>query len=646
MGHKNTKAGPTGESERIEMAQKILDSAPLGVIEIDLAGKILYGNPAYHDLLRVDNQELIGSSILDRTESEEERKVLTDFLANMVQDQPLPPPPYFSTRRTKNGGKIGLQVDWNYQRDGEGKLIGFVAVLTNVTERIAAEEALHESETKFRDLVETSQDLIFTFDVEGRFTYLNPAWKDTLGYELQDMLGHHFSEFKSPTTTESVHGYILEGGTIEGYESEYLSKSNKPVILSFKGKPLYDKDGVIIGTQGTAVDITKQKQVEKQLLESQKMDAVGQLAGGIAHDFNNLLTAINGYSDLLLDNLRPDDPMHHDLSEIKKAGVRAAALTRQLLAFGRKQILQPKVLDLVEIVAEIEDMLLRLIGEHIDLNFRYDEDLQKIKADPGQIEQVVINLVINARDAMAQGGNITVRLENIALDDQACAALGDLHAGDYAMLSVSDTGSGMNEETLSHIFEPFYTTKGVEKGTGLGLSTVFGIVKQSGGEIKVESEPGKGTIFRIYLPQVEAPIPAEEIESLSSTIEGNETILLVEDEDIIREMLKRVLERLGYTVLVAQHGGEALRIAENHEGPIDLIVTDVVMPQMSGHELVQRLVPYRSEMSVLYMSGYDDEMVADQGLANSEEWFLQKPFGPKAVGKKIREILDKPATVH
>ncbi len=339
--------------------------------------------------------------------------------------------------------------------------------------------------------------------------------------------------------------------------------------------------------------------------------------------------------------------MHHELSEIKKAGDRAAALTRQLLAFGRKQILQPKVINLGEIAVELKDMLRRLIGEHIGLQVRCDPDLQKIKADPGQMEQVVMNLVINARDAMARGGNITVSVENVVLDDQASATLVDLQAGDYVMLSVSDTGIGMNEETLSHIFEPFYTNKEVGKGSGLGLSTVFGIIKQSGGEIGVESEPGKGTIFCIYLPQVEASkLIAEEKVSPSAPIEGSETILLVEDENIIREMLVHILKKLGYTVLAAQHGREALLVAGSHEGMIDLVITDVVMPQMSGRELVERLAPLRPEMLVLYISGHNEEMVTNQGLDDVGKHFLQKPFPPKVIGTKIREILDKPALVH
>jgi len=305
------------------------------------------------------------------------------------------------------------------------------------------------------------------------------------------------------------------------------------------------------------------------------------------------------------------------------------------------------VINLGAIIVEMENMLQRLIGEHIELHIRCDPDLQKVKADPGQMEQVIMNLVINARDAMARGGNITVNLENVVLDDQASATLVDLQAGDFIMLSVSDTGIGMNEETLSHIFEPFYTTKGADKGTGLGLSTVFGIVKQSGGEIQAVSEPGKGSTFRIYLPRVEASgLLAEETERPSSPIEGNETILLVEDEDIIRELLKHILEKLGYTVLLASNGEEALLTAQRYEGPINLMITDIVMPHMSGHELVERLSPLRHEMSVLYISGYDEKMVADQGLVDIGKRFLQKPFGPKAVGKKIREILDKPATAN
>ncbi|MCZ6502280.1 MAG: PAS domain S-box protein [Gammaproteobacteria bacterium] len=517
--------------------------------------------------------------------------------------------------------------------------------------------ALKESEARYKDLIDRSPDVVWRMNPDGVFTFISQAIKSISGFDPEEMVGLSFEEFRKKFVSDASRDDAREalerrrgggfGNTEFVYELTCNRKDGGHYVAEFRSVPVLNEDGKIVEIHGITRDISDRKMLEEQLRQSQKFEAVGQLAGGIAHDFNNLLTAINGYSELLLGKLKPDDPLHHGLSEIGKAGEYAAALTRQLLALGSKQVLQPKVINLGAIVVGMQDILQRLIGEHIELHIRCDPDLQKVKADPGQMEQVIMNLVINARDAMARGGNITVNLENVVLDDQASATLVDLQAGDFIMLSVSDTGIGMNEETLSHIFEPFYTTKGADKGTGLGLSTVFGIVKQSGGEIQAASEPGKGSTFRIYLPRVEASeLLAEETERPSSPIDGDETILLVEDEDIIRELLKHILEKLGYTVLLASNGEEALLTAQRYEGPINLMITDIVMPHMSGHELVERLSPLRHEMSVLYISGYDEKMVADQGLVDIGKRFLQKPFGPKAVGKKIREILDKPATAN
>jgi signal transduction histidine kinase/ActR/RegA family two-component response regulator len=380
---------------------------------------------------------------------------------------------------------------------------------------------------------------------------------------------------------------------------------------------------------------------EEQLRQSQKLEAVGQLAGGIAHDFNNLLTVINGYSDLLLDGLETDDPHHQGLTEIKNAGQRADVLTRQLLAFSRKQILQPEIIDLGRVVVGMEQMLQRLIGEQFELDVGCGSNLHKIKADPGQMGQVVMNLVVNARDAMPHGGIITMRIENALLDDEAGLDLGGLAGGEYVMFSVTDMGVGMGEKTLSHIFEPFYTTKGSDEGTGLGLSTVFGIVHQSGGGIAVESEPDRGSTFRVYFPRIQAPALGAENKSVASLVEGHETVLMVEDEDMIRNLLTRTLEQAGYTVLGADRGSEALLMAEQHQGPIDLMVTDVVMPRMSGYELREQLALFRPETRVLYISGYNEQMAVNQGLHDLDGHFLQKPFLINEFCRKIRAVLDE-----
>lgn len=382
------------------------------------------------------------------------------------------------------------------------------------------------------------------------------------------------------------------------------------------------------------------RESQEQLLVSQKLEAVGRLAGGVAHDFNNLLTAIVGYSQLGLRTLPEDNPLRRNLEEIRKAGDRAAGLTRQLLAFSRKQVLQPKVLSLNSVVPDMEKLLRRLIGEDIELRASLQPDLGNVKADPGQMEQVIMNLVVNARDAMPGGGKLTIETANVYLDENYAGHHATVVTGPYVMLAVSDTGIGMDEDTQLHIFEPFFTTKGLGKGTGLGLSTVYGIVSQSGGNIWVYSEVGKGTTFKIYLPRVDEP--AEEYKPPSQLAEpprGTETILLAEDADIVRDLARAVLEGSGYRVLVAQGAKDALRIATEARVPPNLLLTDVVMPEMSGRELADQLAGLLPEVRVLYMSGYTDDAIVNHGVLEPGINFIQKPFTPDALVQKVREAL-------
>ncbi len=380
---------------------------------------------------------------------------------------------------------------------------------------------------------------------------------------------------------------------------------------------------------------------EDQLRQSQKLEAIGMLAGGIAHDFNNLLTTITGYSELALRRLRIEDPLHRNISEVKTAADRAASLTRQLLAFSRKQVLQPKIINLNMIVSELEKMLRRLIGEDVDLRVVIEEGLGNVKADPGQIEQVLMNLAVNARDAMPEGGKLTIETTNVYLDDRYARKHLTVIPGHYVMLAVSDTGTGMDENTQAHIFEPFFTTKEVGKGTGLGLSTVYGIVKQSGGNIWVYSEPGSGTSFKIYFPRVdERPRDSSPKAAAEANLQGTETILLTEDEDMVRTLAREVLEMYGYRVLEAANAGAALLICERHLEPIQLLLTDVVMPEMGGHALANRLKLIKPDMKVLFMSGYTDNAIVHQGFLDEGANFIQKPFSPDAMARKVREVLD------
>jgi len=371
------------------------------------------------------------------------------------------------------------------------------------------------------------------------------------------------------------------------------------------------------------------------------MEAVGRLAGGVAHDFNNLLTVIKGYTELMLEDLKPSDPMRTEMGEVQKAADRAAALTRQLLAFSRRQVLAPKVVNLNFLVEDMNKLMLRLLGEDIELCTKLDSSLGSVKADPGQIEQVIMNLAVNARDAMPKGGKLTLETANLELDQAYSREHATVQPGSYVLLAISDTGCGMNAETLSHIFEPFFTTKEQGKGTGLGLSTVYGIVKQSGGYIWPYSELGIGTSFKIYLPRVDEMAEREQAQAqASSGLGGTETILLVEDEEGVRGLTRQLLQRHGYTVLEAEHGEDALLLCERYSGPIHLVLSDVVLAQMSGRELMQRLAPLRREMKVLYMSGYSDEAIVHHGVLAPGTAFLQKPFTTESLMRKLREVLD------
>jgi signal transduction histidine kinase/CheY-like chemotaxis protein len=419
------------------------------------------------------------------------------------------------------------------------------------------------------------------------------------------------------------------------------------MVIDYLCSPILSRD-LVDGAVVTITDLTERKKAEhtllhlqQQLQQSQKMEAIGRLAGGIAHDFNNLLTAITGYCDLILMSLRPADPLYQHGQEIHKAAERATSLTGQLLAFSRKQVISPKLLDLNAVLADMDKMLRRLIGEDIELVTVHRSGLGIVRADPGQIEQVLLNLAVNARDAMPHGGKLTVETANIDFDESFAEQNPDVCPGAYVMLAVTDTGHGMTEDVKSRVFEPFFTTKPLGKGTGLGLATVYGIVKQNGGHISVYSEPNLGTTFKIFLPRIaQARQDPGSADALPPPRHGNETILLVEDEEVVRTLVRTVLRRHGYNVLEACHGGEALLTCEQYGDPIHLMVTDMVMPQMGGRQLAERLRPVRPNMRVLYLSGYTDDTVVRHGILESGTPFLQKPFTPEALARKVREVLD------
>ena len=513
--------------------------------------------------------------------------------------------------------------------------------------------ALHQSEEKYRQLWETSTDAVIFMDTDRRIWFANPAVRDVFGYAPEEVIGRDIAMLQPERLRQGhrdgVARYMKTGVKKLNWRATELVGLRKdgtevPIEVAFSDMQMDGKHWFV----GFMRDITERKraeealrQSEEHLRQSQKMDAIGKLAGGIAHDFNNLLTAIMGYSELLLSHLPPEDQGRRNAEQIRKAAVRAASLTHQLLAFSRRQVLATKVLNLNAILMDLEPMLRRLIGEDIALKIVPGQALDQVLADSSQIEQVVLNLVVNARDAMPKGGKLTIETANVEVRQEYTDRHVVFQAGSYVLVAVSDTGCGMDERTRHHLFEPFFTTKEPDKGTGLGLATVYGIVKQSNGYIWVYSEPGQGATFKIYLPRVAAvsgAVPADAGPVLP--LRGTETILLVEDEEAVRGLAGEVLAGNGYRVLAAGCSDEACRVSGGHEGPIHLLVTDVVMPGPSGRELVERLVPSRPMMKVLYISGYTDDAVVRHGVLAEGVAFLQKPFTPEVLLRKVREVLE------
>jgi PAS domain S-box-containing protein len=510
-----------------------------------------------------------------------------------------------------------------------------------------AEETQRQAEEKYRSIFENAVYGIYRATLDGTFLSVNPALVAMLGYAAAEELLHvrmSTDLFCDPNAYLHWRTQLQQTGQIKGVEVAWKRQDGTPLTVRLSGRAVQDEQGTQDVVEVFVEDITEHRALEEQFRQAQKMESIGRLAGGMAHDFNNLLTVIMGYTDLMLRQLAQDAPLRASIEQVRKAGERAAALTRQLLAFSRKQVLQPAVLDLNLVITDSAKMLRRLIGEDMTLITALAPTLSSVKADPGQIEQVLMNLVVNARDAMPQGGKLIIETANVVLDEDYARRHVSVHPGAYVLLAVSDTGCGMNAETMSHIFEPFFTTKKQgQEGTGLGLSTVYGIVKQSGGHIWVYSEPDHGTTLKIYLPAVAEPAAREKDHARSSESPyGSETILVVEDEESVRELACEALRIHHYCVLEAANGREALLLCEQHKGPIHLLVTDVVLPHMSGRELVDQLACSRPEMQVLYTSGYTDSAMVHHGLLSISTNFLQQPFTVDALARKVREVLDAP----
>jgi len=633
-----------GEREAAErLLRQVIDADPSLVFVKDRDGKFVLVNKAVADIYGTTAEAQVGKTDADFNSNKEEvehflrddRAVMDSRRPKVVTEETVTNPTTGATRWFQTV-KVPL-----LSPDGEARRV--LGVATDITERKRAEEALRRSEASYRGLVEHAAYGIYRATTDGKFLMVNPALFTMLGYaSAEDLLKLDVGRaaYVDPAARARIVARCEQfGSAIE--EVAWRRRDGSVITVRLSGRPVRGPDGAIECFEFIVEDVTEQRALEERLRQTQKMEAVGRLAGGIAHDFNNLLTAILGSVDFLRRALGPEHPEHAETEEIQKAAVRAADLTRQLLAFSRQQVLAPKVLELDALVTNLEKMLRRLIGEDVELRFAPKAARAAVRADPGQLEQVIVNLVVNARDAMPRGGKLTIETATVDLDATYAWEHGTVEPGRYVMLAVTDTGVGIDRAARARLFEPFFTTKEFGKGTGLGLATVYGIVKQSGGYIWVYSEPGQGATFKVYLPRVEPggePLAARP--SPARALGGTETILLAEDEAAVRNLARRVLEKHGYKLLLAATGRDGVQLATQHAGPIDLLVTDVVMPEMGGRELAQRLAALQPGLKVLYLSGYTDDMIVRHGVLEAGVAFLQKPFTPDTLLRKIREVLD------
>jgi two-component system cell cycle sensor histidine kinase/response regulator CckA len=625
--------------------RRIVESTSHGVWEIDEAGKTTFVNARMAELLGVTASSVLGRSPAEFM-NDEGRALFTAKREINRQGQ--------STQteldlHRPDGRTFRAVVETTPLDVGESPGAAF-AMVTDVTEQRRSEQALRISEARFRRLWESGIILITISDLEGNILEINEAGARMLGRTPEQVVRNvKWTAITPSEWTQAdalASAQLLATGAATPWEKELLHESGRRVPVLAGAAMLDESHGIAIAIDLTETKRTEQRlgDLEAQLRQAQKMEAVGRLAGGVAHDFNNMLSVILGFGEQLLCDLKEDDPIRPDIEEICAAGQRASALTRQLLMFSRQQVLAPKVLDLNATLTGMDSMLRRVVGEDVELVLRTSSDPARVHVDPGSIEQVVMNLVINARDAMPTGGKLTLETNVIELDEAYARDHEGMFAGPHVVFSVTDTGVGMDRATQARIFEPFYTTKDKTKGTGLGLSTVFGIVKQSGGDVLVRSDLGVGSTFTLYLPRLDGEATPAPSRSVTTRPRGTETILLVEDEDQVRAVALDILRRHGYRVLEASGGEAALAICERADEHIDLVVTDVVMPKMSGPETVKRIHQLRPGLKVLFMSGYTDDSIVRHGVLDAEIAYLQKPLTPTTLTAKVREVLDAEPT--
>jgi PAS domain S-box-containing protein len=629
------------EAER-RRYQALFEFAPDGYLVTDTSGIIKEANLAAATLLGTPQNLLTGKPLTAHLH-EKDRRTLHSLLMSFRGGMDTRSLGLEVALHSPDGSPLPAVLTVATARDEHGELVALRWLLRDTAEQKRAEEALRESEERYRSLVETSPDGIALTDLDGNIIFCNQQNAGLLGLEdTAQAEGRNTFDFIAPEDRQDARDNwkkALEAGSIRNAEHTFLRRDssvfsgemNASLVSVAEGKP----NSFIVMLR----DITERKKLEQQVRQATKMDAIGRLAGGVAHDFNNQLTAILGYTELILRKTTPDDPLRKTAEEIRKAGERSAALTHQLLAFSRRQILEPAVLDLNVVIADMHLMLQRLIGEDIKLVTIPEDDLGQMKADLSQMEQIIMNLVVNAREAMPDGGQLTIETTNSTLDARYCEQHPGARPGQYVTLVISDTGVGMSEEVQSHLFEPFFTTK--DQGTGLGLATVYGIIKQHDGSIWCYSEEGKGTTFKVHLPRVDEPDTLVEQEETGESPRGDETILVVEDEDQVRDITVQILESQGYNMLEASSGEAALALCAEYQEKIHLLITDVVMPGMSGRDLADRLTLTRPEMRVIYMSGYTDNAIVQHGILQEGIDFINKPFMAGALALKVRRVLDR-----
>ena len=633
-----------------ELFRGVFENAAIAIALVNAEGKFVRGNPVCFEMIGYTPDELAGRSFIELTHPDDREKdwqLFRDVIEGRRQSYQI------EKRYIRRDGSLlwgHLSVS---KVSGVGGDVEFaIGMIEDVTDRKRMEDALRESEEHHRIIAETAQDAIIGMDEASTVLFVNKAAEAIFGYSSFEVIGRPITDLM-PERFRAFHlagvaNYMRTGERrVPWGQLEVLGLHRDgreiPLELSF-GVTRSGGRQVFIGV---ARDVSRRradeeaiKQKDEQLRQSQKLESVGRLAGGIAHDFNNMLTAINGYSEIILRQLPAGDPLRPKVEEIKKAGERSASLTHQLLAFSRRQVLQPARLDLNDVVRDTSTMLQRLLGEDLELKIVLDPNLGPVEADIGQLTQVIMNLAVNARDAMPDGGSVTIETANIYLDQASAVSVVLAAPGPYVMLAVTDTGTGISPDDRPHIFEPFYTTKEMGRGTGLGLATVYGIVKQSGGYIWVESEPGAGSTFRIYLPRIEEEAAAAEADPAAKIPSGTETILIVEDEPLVRSLTRQVLEECGYNVVEAANGIEALEICQSRRHDIDLLITDVVMPDLGGRELAAEVSLLDPELPILFTSGYTDDDIVRRGIIEVGANFIQKPFNLELLAHKVRELLN------